>query len=294
MALHIENPYLSTGYTWLRGNLHAHTTLSDGASLPYEVISDYEKFGYDFLAISDHDLLVPPSEYQSLTSMTLIPADEVTANGPHILVVGMQELILPTRDRQQVLDATNAQGAFAVLNHPNWQQHFNHFPQELMVSLTGYVGIEIYNGVAERLAGSALATDRWDKLLSTGRKVWGFAHDDSHRFFDIGRGWNVVQAADRSVEAICDAFRQGHFYASTGVEISQITLEDETLFLTAPNAQRIRFMGAWGEELAYSDSHQAQYTFSGREGKYVRVECYGEGTKTAWTQPFYLKETSQS
>ena len=56
----IQNPYLRDGFTWLRGNLHAHTTLSDGASPPEEMIAAYERAGYDFLAISDHDRLVPP------------------------------------------------------------------------------------------------------------------------------------------------------------------------------------------------------------------------------------------
>ena len=61
----LQNPYLSNGFTWLRGNLHAHTTLSDGQLPPEAVIAAYEQAGYDFLAISDHDKLVPPAEYQA-------------------------------------------------------------------------------------------------------------------------------------------------------------------------------------------------------------------------------------
>jgi hypothetical protein len=284
----IQNPYLRDGFTWLRGNLHAHTTLTDGTLPPEEVVASYERLGYDFLAISDHDLLVPPSEYQARTKMVLIPADEVTRNGPHILSVNIQEVIAPDADRQRPINDTDAQGGFTVLNHPNWQSHYNHFPQELMERLTGYLGIEIYNGVIERLEGSALATDRWDRLLASGRRVWGFAHDDSHAAGDIGRGWNVVQATDRSVAAICDAIRSGRFYASTGVEITRIEVEGDTLSVAAPNAQRIRFLGAYGRELAYADASQASYRVTGDEGGYLRAECYGEGIRAAWTQPFFL------
>lgn len=284
----LQNPYLSDNFTWLRGNLHAHTTVSDGESPPEEVIAAYEKAGYDFLAISDHDRLVPPDQYRALTRMTLIPADEVTAAGPHVLAVQVAEVVEPDPHRQKVIDATVAQGGFAILNHPNWQRHYNHFPQELMERLAGYAGIEIYNGVIERLEGSALATDRWDRLLADGRRVWGYAHDDSHAFRDVARGWNVVQAADRSVGALCDALREGRFYASTGVEITRIAVDGQTISLAASNAQRIRFLGARGVEFHYADAGEARYQVTGREGGYVRVECYGEGARMAWTQPFFF------
>lgn len=294
----IDNPYLSgdDGFTWLRGNLHAHTTRTDGKQTPEEVIAAYESLGYDFLAISDHDLLIEPQEFQAQTKMVLVPADEVTRNGPHILSIGIREVVTPHPDRQRVIDDTTAQGGFTVLNHPNWQSHFNHFPQELMESLTRYLGIEIYNGVIERLEGMALATDRWDRLLSQGRRVWGFAHDDSHsrELGDIGRGWLYVQAAERSAEAICTAIHKGRFFASTGVTITDIDVREDALRISAPDASRIRFIGSGGRELAYIDSGvDATYRLTGNEGGYVRVECYGTGIRAAWTQPFYLTGTDE-
>ena len=43
------------GRFW-RGNLHAHSTLSDGALAPKAVIEAYQGAGYDFLQLSDHFL----------------------------------------------------------------------------------------------------------------------------------------------------------------------------------------------------------------------------------------------
>ena len=37
-----------------KGNLHMHTTLSDGALTPEEAVLKYKKAGYDFLALTDH------------------------------------------------------------------------------------------------------------------------------------------------------------------------------------------------------------------------------------------------
>ena len=286
--MRLESSYRHDGFTWLRGNLHAHTTFTDGALSPEAVIAAYEGAGYDFLAISDHDTLVPPDDYRARTGMVLIPADEATANGPHILCVNVREVIPPDADRQKVINVTDAQNGFTVLNHPNWQKHYNHFPQELMERLTGYAGIEIYNGVIERLEGSALAADRWDRLLASGRRVWGYAHDDFHQIGDLARGWNVVQAAERSPEAIVDALRQGRFCASTGVEITGIEAAERTVSVTTTTAQRIRFLGAWGRELQTNESNHASYEAKGNEGGYVRVECYGSGGQTAWTQPFFF------
>jgi histidinol phosphatase-like PHP family hydrolase len=289
MPVKLLSPYRAGGFTWLRGNLHTHTTLSDGEMPPEEVITSYEIRGYDFLALSDHDRLAPVAEYQAGTGMALIRGDEVSARGPHLLAVGIYEIVSPDADRQKVIDETIVQGGFAILNHPNWEKRFNHWPQEQMEALTGYAGIEIYNGVVEYLEGSALATDRWDRLLSAGRRVWGFANDDMHHPHNIGRGWNAVQTAGRTPKAICNALRAGRFYASTGVGITRIEVSKDILFIAAPNAKHIRFIGGWGRVLAWADDRQAAYKATGDEGGYIRVECYGAGAQMAWTQPFFVE-----
>src|SRR3989442_13147225 len=50
---------------WLRGNLHAHTTFSDGVKEPAQLIAEYEALGYDFLAITDHENWIDDSYWRS-------------------------------------------------------------------------------------------------------------------------------------------------------------------------------------------------------------------------------------
>src|SRR2546421_12859555 len=50
---------------WLRGNLHAHTTYSDGVKTPQELLTEYEALGYDFLAITDHEDLIGSSYWRA-------------------------------------------------------------------------------------------------------------------------------------------------------------------------------------------------------------------------------------
>jgi predicted metal-dependent phosphoesterase TrpH len=48
-------PFSTPGRFW-RGNLHAHSSLSDGALNPVDVVEAYKRAGYDFLQVSDHFL----------------------------------------------------------------------------------------------------------------------------------------------------------------------------------------------------------------------------------------------
>src|SRR3989454_5787131 len=50
---------------WLRGNLHAHTTYSDGVKTPQDLLAEYEALGYDFLAITDHEDLIGSSYWRA-------------------------------------------------------------------------------------------------------------------------------------------------------------------------------------------------------------------------------------
>lgn len=291
----LRNPYRSGQNLWLRGNLHAHTTMSDGVSAPAEVIASYERRGYDFLAITDHDLLIPPQEYQDQTAMVLIPGVEVSASGPHILHLGTKAVVEPDADRQRVIDAINASGGLAIFNHPNFERSFNHFPQELMETLNGAIGIEVYNGLVERYSGAALASDRWDRLLSKEQWLWGFGTDDLHRPEDIAIAWIVVQAEERTADAILDGIRHGRFYASTGVTIKKVTVAGRTVSIETADAQRIRFITGWGGVIRSTvDDHQASWTVPDvpdllERLKYVRVECYGAGGRMAWTQPIRME-----
>jgi predicted metal-dependent phosphoesterase TrpH len=83
-----------------RGNLHTHSTLSDGALSPEETCRRYREEGYDFLVLSEHfiapyDFPVADSTPFRTNAFTTIPGAELHAgtleNGEiwHILAVGL-------------------------------------------------------------------------------------------------------------------------------------------------------------------------------------------------------------
>ena len=42
---------------WRKGNIHSHTTRTDGLCPPEQQIRDYHAHGYDFLSITDHNVI---------------------------------------------------------------------------------------------------------------------------------------------------------------------------------------------------------------------------------------------
>jgi hypothetical protein len=289
----LVSPYAEGG-AWLRGNLHAHSTNSDGVRAPGRVVEDYAARGYDFVAVSDHDTFTDPAEHRSSPGPVVLPAVEVTADGPHTLHVGATGAVHPDADRQSVVDAVRDDGGIAIPAHPNWQERFAHWPHADLERIEGYAGIEIYNGLIEHHPGAATATDRWDRLLAAGRRVWGFANDDSHRPWEVARGWNVVRAADRTPAAILDALASGRFYASTGVTVRRIDVSGGELAVETADADRVRLVSDYGVVQQTVDGPAATFRVPEdlvhRDGhSYVRVECVGRGGEMAWLQPMFLE-----
>ncbi len=276
-----------SGGAWLRGNLHTHTTNSDGARDPQPVIDDYASRGYDFLSISDHDIFTGVEQYAAWESrgLILVPGNEVTARGSHMLHVNGDRRLEPNEDRQRVIDEAAAGPGFIIVNHPNWER-FNHCPIDRLRAWQGYAGMEIFNGVVSRLEGSNYATNEWDMLLTEGRRVWGFANDDSHEPCDMELGWNVAYVTDPTPQGVVEALREGRFYASTGVVINQIEVDGNWVKIGAENAERIVAIADMGRRIAVTDGSEIEVEVPPGVG-YVRFECWGRGERFAWTQPFW-------
>ena len=288
----LDHPYhdITSAGHWLRGNLHTHSTNSDGKREPQRVLDDYAQRGYDFLMMSDHDVLTTPGDYDALNThdMLMIPGNEISAAGPHVLHVNASAHIPPDMPRQRVInEAIRSDGnSFIVAAHPNWQQRFDHTSIDQLREWTGYAGLEIYNGTIGRLPGSPYATNKWDMLLAEGRKLWGYAHDDSHSANDVELGWNMVWVAERTVGAVVDALRRGRFYASTGVTIDTIDVEGMQVRVESSDADRIVALGGYGKRLAHADATALTVEVPA-EQPYVRFELWGRGERRAWTQPFF-------
>ncbi len=284
----LTSPYNTNSLRQYKGNLHTHTTNSDGVMTPQQAVDLYSGLGYHFLMLSDHDHITVTHTLNH-RGMTLIPGYEITSGGGHVLYVQGHQLLPRHDDRQSMIHAIHSRGGLSIVNHPNWEEDYAHWPQSALFKLSGYNGMEIYNGVSERAEGSALATDRWDRLWSKGREVWGFGNDDTHETRDSGITWNMVFAEDPSAESLVSAMRCGNFYVSTGVRIDAVHVEDNTISIESNDTQCFRVIRDHGMIVATVEGQELKFTVPDMAPlSYVRVECYGAGTRMAWTQPFRI------
>ena len=217
---------------WLKGNTHTHTLMSDGDSAPATVVQWYCDHGYDFLVITDHDLI---TRVPAPARMVLIDGEEVTDWLPkrplHVNAIGLTKRVTPQHGEtavevvQRNVDAIRKAEGIAAINHPNfgWALSAHELQQ-----IEGATLLEIASGHPYvNMDGPPSMEAVWDELLTAGKRIWGIGVDDSHdltRPWDVniappGKAWIVVRAAAREREAILDAIRKGEFYASNGVEL---------------------------------------------------------------------------
>ncbi len=125
------SPFSKPGRFW-RGNLHTHSTLSDGALKPEDVVETYKQAGYDFLQVSDHFLgrfnwpIADTRKLRSKDFTTLIGAEVhalATSAGEfwHIVATGLPlDFPPPEPDETGSMLAARARaaGAFVTIAHP--------------------------------------------------------------------------------------------------------------------------------------------------------------------------------
>lgn len=282
---------------WLRGNHHGHSTVSDGSLAPLDLVRAYEAAGYQYLALSEHDCLLDPAPLQVQTSMCLLPAVEVTSCFNQTLMFLGADAALPARQLtpRQVMAAVQARGGLFVFDHPNWKPRPDYATDELLDTMEGLRGMEIYCGVIERLGGQARATDRWDRLLSKGWRVFGHGTDDQHELVDHFVAWNCVQwpaGAAPTAGGIIAALGAGRFYASTGVEIRRVGVAEGTVVLES-DADEIHWVKRDGaifrKVKGGSDRLRLEEVGDPDQACYVRAECLGRGNAMAFTQPFWIE-----
>ncbi len=297
MSINVDwtNPYSSCEGTWYKGNLHTHTSpASDCAEMSLEEALDaHADEGYDFLCISDHNVLTTVEDAR----MILLPGTEWNSpNGEHTGIIAadsaMVEKALEISDQRELLDCLSDENALAILNHPNWG-HVPHYSREHMDGCGPYDGVEIINMVVKRLPGNALATDKWDHVLTGGRRVLGLAGEDSHNPSDIGHAWLSVRTAEKTPEGILAALRAGSFYSSTGVTITGIRREDNLITVDTRDAEELQALCDYGTVLQAETGTSITVdvlrpALAYAKPTYVRFEAFGPGSSMAWTQPFFL------
>jgi hypothetical protein len=271
---------------WFKGNLHLHTTRSDGRLDLAAVTRKYAAAGYDFIAVTDHwKTYCANGARHPLVVLNGIELDGHDAQGSyfHVVALGLRQ---PLQENGLLLDAmaqAREQGALLIWAHPYWTG--NRVAEALRHD---FDGLEIYNHASQCEIGKGYASAYWDVLLETRPGVLGLAVDDAHfspRSGCWNGGWVSVDAAACTREAILGALRRRRFYASQGPAIHRLEIADNWLAIeTSPiRCARLvgpRHKGTWIHQ--DHDFQRAEFRLP-TDWAFIRVEIEDAGRRKAWT-----------
>lgn len=281
------------GRNWFKGNLHTHTTVSDGKYTPEQAYELYKSKGYDFIARTDHWKSSLGDRYEGLL---ILPGEEFDVGSSvgegifHIVGVGFEEepKLVRGDGPQKIIDQIHTVGGVAILAHPAWSLNT---PDQLM-QLKNVDMSEIYNSVSGVPFNCRPYSGLIFDMMAARGCLWRInAADDVHFYteHDACRSYVMVQAEECTQEAIVEALKKGHFYATQGPELS-VTYVDGKVKVECSPVEEIVY---------YTDTvfvhHRCQMGTDLTEDEYVpaskdtfvRVEVKDKTGRYAWGQ--YVK-----
>ncbi len=286
-----------------KGNLHTHSTASDGRCSPEEVCRRYKEAGYDFLSLTDHFLenynypLTDTRAFQTEGFTTLIGAELHTGQIEvgelwHILAVGLPLDFKPgPKDETgpELAQRALAAGAFVAAAHPSWYS----LSENDILSLGNIHAIEIYNAVSADYNDRPESWHIADTLLAKGHRYSTCATDDYHAMpdrYDLGRGWVQVKSESGNPNDLLAALKAGHYYSSTGPEIHTIEISGDKLYVRCSAAERIFVTGkgAKATHVAGYGLVEAEFNIAKFQDSYCRVTVRDTHEGRAWSNPIWF------
>jgi len=302
--------FFTTPGKFYRGNLHTHSTLSDGVLDPEEVCRRYQAEGYDFIAITDHFVglfnypITDTSEYRDEGFTTIFGAELHTGvmdNGFlwHLLAIGLPHDFAPpdaphfrpvegSERGPTIAQRAHDAGAFVTIAHPHWSR----MSEADARSITAAHAVEIYNHscAVDNDRGESLMV--LDHLLNQDRHLNLTAADDAHfKNPDHFGGWVMVKAPNNAPEALLAALKAGEYYSSQGPKINDIRLSKTGIEVDCSASVTIIAQGkGTGTATLHGESMTTGHLSRERlaDSPWLRVTVVDRAGKRAWSNPVWV------
>jgi hypothetical protein len=262
-------------YNFYVGNLHSHTSYSDGKGLPAEAFAyARDVAGLDFLAVTDHHQMLTVEEYEDI----LLQADLFTENGVYV-AIGGQEWTGVDMNHATVWDAdsilTSPQGRYDLLYIElaslGLTAAFCHpVPSNFGCFAYSAVGDTAMNAVEVR---DLQEEERYFDILKKGWHVGTDGSQDNHGAnWGNGHSWTVALACSLTRYEILEATRSHRTYSTLDRNLQMIFRADGHVM---------------GEEFAHVDNiHFSIDVFDPDTGDDFRLlELYQNGLVIMWAEP---------
>jgi hypothetical protein len=296
------DPTFAAPGRFLKGNLHTHSNLSDGRLEPAEVCAAYRAGGYDFMALTDHFLpkygfpIADTRGFRAPGFTTILGAEvhaPATSLGEiwHILAVGLplDFATTPASETGSELAARCvAAGAFVAIAHPAWYA----LSAADANTLGGAHAVEVYNHTSQLRTDRGEGSNLADQLLAEGRRISLIAVDDAHFHCpDWFGGWVMAKAAANEPDALLDALKAGHFYATQGPRIDGILWGEDSVEVHCSPAASVMVVGRGSRAAQSVAPLQTRVTLPLarlREGNFARIVVADAAGRRAWSNPHFF------
>lgn len=300
--------FIDKNKKFMKGNLHTHSNQSDGMYSVKDLLKIYKENGYDFLAITDHDIFCSESVQEEIVliqgievSCLYVGEDKTKGEYMHFCCFDpykkAETKIQYYRDYlelQENINSLNRTYSLIQLNHPL----FSRFLNNEFIKLNGYQLIEIYNhdDFLEE-TGMQNSEQLIRDLLNHNKKILVTAGDDFHGPYkkvknDRCFGGYIVVNSNKNEKDIIQAIKEGKFYATTGPKILDYRIANGKLEIETSPVKRIIFYSNMRKckNIFSEDGNEitkAEYQIRGEEF-YIWAKIIDKYGNMAWAQPIYF------
>ncbi len=305
-------PFDKPGRFW-KGNLHTHSTISDGQQSPEAVCRLYREAGYDFLALTEH--FMPQFNFEIADTRPFRTEDFTTIIGAelhapqtefgglwHILAVGLPlDFAPPAGGEKNLSDSRESgpelaqramqAGAFVAIAHPYWYS----LTEADALSLGDVHAVEIINGVSAEHNDRLESWHFLDVLSGRGRRYSALATDDYHAkpdHRDFARGWCHVKSEALEPESLLAALKAGHYYSSTGPQIHDVEVvagECVRVRCSPVDSIFVTGLGAVARHQHGQGMLEAEFDIRRFDSPWLRVTVRDAHNERAWSNPIWVE-----
>ncbi len=227
LPVHYEILFTPQKPRWLMGDLHMHSTASDGKHDIFTLAKIAQKEDLDFIAVTNHNNFSENLSLPVVPGLTFIPAVEWTHYRGHMNFFGIaapfENSFVANSEKEMLTLVAKAKekGALISVNHPK-----DNLCPYLWQSDDCFDLMEVWNGPMRKANINGIAW--WHGMLQKGRKIPLVGGSDFHRSRHIVRfahPVNHVYAKSPAVADILKALSQGRSYLSASVSGVQLDLK---------------------------------------------------------------------
>ena len=216
----------------LFGDLHIHTTASDGHYTAYEIAEIAKNAGLDFIGLANHNNFSENLNLPHIDGLTFIPAVEWTHYKGHMNFFGVKEpfensfIANSEDDMRSIIEHARSLGAVVSVNHPKcglcpylWESE-------------DFDMLEVWNGPMRPTNIRGL--EYWTELLRKGRRIPIVGGSDYHKPLlpvKVGNPATGVYSPSMNAEDILSSLRKGHAFVTSGVNGARITIRNGEAFM---------------------------------------------------------------